>query len=148
MAVGHPTVCRSPLQAGWSPAKQRRSQTLSVCQQKRPRRLVPAEASETELEPGRKMTVQKRTLMHGGDWRHEASCRDMDPELFFPVGTAGPALTQIAEAKAVCRRCPVAEQCLAWALKTRQYAGVWGGLSEDERRAVQRGCGRTGARTA
>ena len=43
------------------------------------------------------------------DWRHDAICRDEDPELFFPVGTSGPALMQIAEAKSVCRRCPVTE---------------------------------------
>jgi len=72
------------------------------------------------------------------DWRHDAACRDEDPELFFPVGTSGPALTQIAEAKAVCHRCTVASDCLAWALASGQDAGVWGGMSEDERRAVKR----------
>ena len=41
------------------------------------------------------------------DWRHRAACRDEDPELFFPIGNTGPALLQIEEAKAVCRRCPV-----------------------------------------
>ena len=46
------------------------------------------------------------------DWRHEAVCRDEDPELFFPVGNSGPALTQIAKAKIVCNRCPVTSQCL------------------------------------
>lgn len=74
----------------------------------------------------------------GGDWRHRALCRDEDPELFFPVGTDGLALVQIAEAKTVCRRCPVAAECLAWALETGQDAGVWGGMSEDERRALRR----------
>ena len=69
------------------------------------------------------------------DWRDRAGCRDVDPELFFPVGTSGPALLQVAEAKAVCRRCPVAAECLTWALDSGQDAGVWGGLSEDERRA-------------
>lgn len=72
------------------------------------------------------------------DWRHDAVCRDEDPELFFPVGNSGPAVLQIAEAKAVCRRCPVASQCLAWALESGQDAGVWGGMSEDERRALKR----------
>ena len=47
------------------------------------------------------------------DWRHRAICRDEDPELFFPVGTSGPALLQIAEAKTVCRRCPVVTES-AW----------------------------------
>ena len=72
------------------------------------------------------------------DWRHRAACRDEGPELFFPLGNTGPALLQIEEAKQVCRRCPVREECLAWALETGQDAGVWGGLSEDERRALKR----------
>lgn len=72
------------------------------------------------------------------DWRHRAICRDEDPELFFPVGNTGPALRQIEDAKSVCRRCPVTEQCLSWALTTGQDSGVWGGLSEDERRALKR----------
>jgi WhiB family redox-sensing transcriptional regulator len=72
------------------------------------------------------------------DWRHEAACRDEDPELFFPIGNTGPALLQIDEAKEVCHRCTVTEECLIWALDSGQDAGVWGGLSEDERRAVKR----------
>lgn len=82
------------------------------------------------------------------DWRHDAICRDEDPELFFPVGTSGPALMQIAEAKSVCRRCPVTESCLQWALESGQDAGVWGGMSEDERRALNRRSTRPRARTA
>src|SRR6478735_1139366 len=54
------------------------------------------------------------------DWRHEAACRDEDPELFFPIGNTGPALSQIDEAKTVCRRCPVVEPCLQWALERKQ----------------------------
>ncbi|MEV0449826.1 WhiB family transcriptional regulator [Streptomyces sp. NPDC050600] len=73
------------------------------------------------------------------DWRHSAACREEDPELFFPVGTHGPALLQIEEAKAVCRsRCPVTMQCLRWALESGQDDGVWGGMSESERRAMKR----------
>jgi WhiB family transcriptional regulator, redox-sensing transcriptional regulator len=71
------------------------------------------------------------------DFRHSAACRDEDPELFFAVGTAGPALVQIAEAKAVCARCPVVAPCLAWALATGQDDGIWGGLTPDERRALK-----------
>ena len=82
------------------------------------------------------------------DWRHRAICRDEDPELFFPVGTSGPALLQIAEAKSVCRRCPVVSECLTWALESGQDAGVWGGMSEDERRALKRRSARTRAHTA
>lgn len=77
------------------------------------------------------------------DWRHEAICRDEDPELFFPVGNSGPALAQIADAKLVCARCPVTDECLSWALKSGQDAGVWGGMSEDERRVLKRRTVRT-----
>lgn len=72
------------------------------------------------------------------DWLFRAACRAEEPELFFPVGTAGPALAQTARAKAVCRRCPVMIRCRTWALSTGQVAGVWGGMSEDERRALRR----------
>ena len=72
------------------------------------------------------------------DWRHAALCRDEDPELFFPIGTTGPAALQVEEAKVVCRRCSVLEDCLSWALETGQDAGVWGATSEDERRALKR----------
>ena len=82
------------------------------------------------------------------DWRHRAACREEDPELFFPIGNTGPALLQIEEAKAVCRRCPVVDACLAWALESGQDAGVWGGLSEDERRALKRRNARARARMA
>ena len=70
------------------------------------------------------------------DWRNRSACLDEDPELFFPIGNTGPAILQIEEAKQVCRRCEVREQCLAWALEAGQDHGVWGGLSEDERRAL------------
>ncbi|MDX2681214.1 MULTISPECIES: WhiB family transcriptional regulator [unclassified Streptomyces] len=72
------------------------------------------------------------------DWRQHAACRREDPDLFFPIGTSGPALLQTEQAKAVCRRCPVRESCLEWAMETDQTLGVWGGLSETERRALKR----------
>ncbi len=83
----------------------------------------------------------------GLDWRHRAICRDEGPELSFPVGTSGPALLQIAEAKTVCRRCPAVTECLTWALESGQDAGVWGGMSEDERRALKQRNARTRAQT-
>lgn len=81
------------------------------------------------------------------DWRHRSACLDEDPELFFPIGNTGPAILQIEEAKQVCRRCDVREQCLAWALEAGQDHGVWGGLSEDERRALKRRSSRSRVRT-
>jgi WhiB family transcriptional regulator, redox-sensing transcriptional regulator len=72
------------------------------------------------------------------DWRTRAACTDEDPELFFPVGTTGPAIEQAEEAKRVCIRCEVREPCLEFALATNQDAGIWGGLTEDERRSLKR----------
>ena len=72
------------------------------------------------------------------DWRTDAACRDEDPELFFPIGTTGPAVEQSAAAKQVCTSCPVREECLEFALATNQDAGIWGGLNEDERRTLRR----------
>ncbi|KTF04422.1 MULTISPECIES: WhiB family transcriptional regulator [Trueperella] len=72
------------------------------------------------------------------DWRHRAECLNEDPELFFPIGSSGPAMAQVERAKAVCQRCDVQEVCLKWALDNNQDAGVWGGMSEDERRTLKR----------
>jgi WhiB family redox-sensing transcriptional regulator len=71
-------------------------------------------------------------------WREVAACQDVDPDLFFPIGNAGPTLVQIDEAKAVCARCPVMEQCLEWAVGIGQVEGVWGGTTESERRTARR----------
>ncbi len=76
------------------------------------------------------MAESERTLT---TWRREAACRDLDTNVFFPLtdDEAGPA-------KAVCATCPVREQCLEFALATRQDDGVWGGLTETERRRLRR----------
>ena len=71
-------------------------------------------------------------------WRNRAACLDEDPGLFFPIGNTGAEVDQIAEAKAVCHRCEVVETCLNWAIESGQDAGVWGGLSADERWALNR----------
>ncbi|WP_233533661.1 WhiB family transcriptional regulator [Kitasatospora sp. SolWspMP-SS2h] len=80
------------------------------------------------------------------DWRRRGACTGEDPELFFPVGSAGPALRQIEHAKAVCHRCPVTRQCLEWALENNQDSGVWGATSEEERRTIKRRAARRRAR--
>jgi WhiB family redox-sensing transcriptional regulator len=67
------------------------------------------------------------------DWWPLAACQSTDPELFFPVTPTGKSLEQAAEAKAVCASCIVRRQCLAYALRTRQVHGVWGGMTEEER---------------
>jgi WhiB family redox-sensing transcriptional regulator len=67
------------------------------------------------------------------DWWRSAACREMDPELFFPVGARGPGAGEIDRAKAICAGCRVRRQCLQYALATHQMHGVWGGTTEDER---------------
>ena len=81
------------------------------------------------------------------DWLDQAACRTEHPELFFPAGTTQPARSHLAKAKSVCHRCPVTETCLAWALETGQDAGVWGAMSEDERRSLKRRRARARARS-
>ena len=66
-------------------------------------------------------------------WRSAAACRSCDPDLFFPVSSSERAVEQVAKAKEICARCPVQPECLAFALRTRQVHGVWGGMSEEER---------------
>lgn len=73
------------------------------------------------------------------DWRTAAECAAMDPDIFFPIGTAGPALRDASRALSVCRRCPVTAACLDWALRSRQEFGVWGGTTEEERELLLRG---------
>ena len=72
------------------------------------------------------------------DWRDEAACRDIDPDLFFPEGTIGPARDQADQAKRVCQSCPVRTPCLRFALWHGLGFGVWGGVTGEERRFIQR----------
>ena len=81
---------------------------------------------------------EKKDNVHGGGWRDRANCLGEDPELFFPTGNTVPAIFQTKEAIAVCRGCDVRDNCLDWALENSIDHGVFGGLSEDERRALKR----------
>jgi WhiB family redox-sensing transcriptional regulator len=71
-------------------------------------------------------------------WRDHAACRHCNPDLFFPAGTTGAAVHEIAAAKAVCADCPVQSHCLRFALRTGQAYGIWGGTTEDERIMMRR----------
>jgi WhiB family redox-sensing transcriptional regulator len=73
-------------------------------------------------------------------WSQRALCRGEDPELFFaPDGYNEDAKRKYeAEAKAICRGCPVANDCLNFALEHGRVHGVWGGLGEDERMPLHR----------
>ena len=88
------------------------------------------------------LQLQRQRDAAGTDWRNYAACRDVDPDLFFPLGTVGASVAQIEQAKQICRTCPVSRPCLHWALENGD-AGVWGGTTEDERRRKagrQHGC--------
>ena len=71
-------------------------------------------------------------------WWSRAACATADPELFFPISHSGPALGQVTKAKAVCARCQIQPQCLRYALDAGPVQGVWGGLTEEERRRLLR----------
>ncbi len=72
----------------------------------------------------------------GQQWRLAAACRSADPDLFFPVSSAGRSVEQVTQAKKICSGCPVQPDCLGFALRTRQPHGVWGGLTEQERSLI------------
>jgi WhiB family redox-sensing transcriptional regulator len=75
------------------------------------------------------------------DWRSDALCTQIDPDLFFPKkGDAG----QAKQARAVCARCPVREQCLTAALEADERFGIFGGLSVRQRDALKRERNTTG----
>ncbi len=66
-------------------------------------------------------------------WRQRAACRGVDPNIFYPVSD-----DDAEEAKAVCSSCPVRQACLEYSLTAREREGVWGGLTERERRRILR----------
>jgi WhiB family redox-sensing transcriptional regulator len=78
------------------------------------------------------------------NWDEEASCRSVDPEVFFPDRQGDHATM----AKAICRGCPVRMQCLEFALDARLDHGVWGGMTEYERRSLRRSRQRRARRQA
>jgi WhiB family redox-sensing transcriptional regulator len=69
------------------------------------------------------------------NWRHYARCLGADPEVFYPPSDLDEAAD---EAKAICVICPVREPCLEHAIVARERQGVWGGLTERERRRLVR----------
>jgi WhiB family transcriptional regulator, redox-sensing transcriptional regulator len=90
------------------------------------------------LEEEQHMLTTVRNHWNELDWRETATCRDLDPELFFPVGVTGMAIEQIDAAKAFCNTCESKEACLEFAITTNQEYGVWGATTEDERRVLRR----------
>jgi WhiB family redox-sensing transcriptional regulator len=77
-------------------------------------------------------TTAKVDLLDRG-WQDLANCLGVDPDLFFPERGAS-----TKEAKEVCRGCVVRDQCLEYALANGEKFGIWGGMSERERRRIRR----------
>ena len=86
--------------------------------------------AESMSRTGRQSTG---VLVPEGLWRSLAACQSADPDLFFPVSSSGQSMEQVAKAKVICAGCRVRRECLAFALRTHQVHGVWGGMSEQER---------------
>jgi WhiB family redox-sensing transcriptional regulator len=78
---------------------------------------------EVQVEPG----AEERP------WQELANCLGVDPDLFFPERGAS-----TREAKDVCRGCVVRVDCLEYALANGEKFGIWGGMSERERRRIRR----------
>lgn len=89
------------------------------------------------LNPRRGVTPLPRSA---DDWRQQARCRGLDTEIFYrPDGvTRSVRAARERTAKAICAICPVRQQCLDWALATQEPAGIWGGLTPEERGIARR----------
>lgn len=70
------------------------------------------------------------------EWMTAGVCAQIDPETWFPDKGGS-----TREAKAMCARCPVAAECLDYALENEERFGIWGGLSERERRKIAKALG-------
>ncbi len=79
------------------------------------------------------MRIGRKHLMLDTSWQQYSNCLGVDPDLFFPERGAS-----TKEAKEVCRGCVVREDCLEFALQNGEKFGIWGGMSERERRRIRR----------
>ncbi len=100
---------------------------------------VEADIERTPVEPVEQEGLEQlisqldKTRAVLGEWSLQAQCLDADPEAFFPERGGN-----TRDAKRVCAKCPVARECLAYALANEVRFGIWGGLSERERRMKRR----------
>ena len=73
-------------------------------------------------------------------WQERSNCKDVDPDLFFlePLLRGKEKREKERKAKAICKGCPVINECLEHAMRTPEYFGVWGGMTADQRNALLR----------
>ncbi len=79
------------------------------------------------------------------NWRSAGACLSADPDLFFPISSAGLGERQIARAKMICAGCQVRQECLEFALAHDQVYGIWGGTTPEDRQRARRRKRRTAA---
>lgn len=82
-------------------------------------------------------TVTRIPAVHAWEWQLRGSCQGLESAVFFhPEGERGKArAARVNRAKQICHKCPVLQQCRNYALSVSEPYGVWGGMSEDERRS-------------
>lgn len=86
------------------------------------------------------MTITDLTRHADPDWRNRSSCNGLGDLMFPDAEQPNRDLhdAQVTKAKQVCRGCPVATDCLNYALTTGETYGIWGGMTDHERRALKR----------
>lgn len=96
------------------------------------------QVTDTEHEPG--LTPDGKVdldlvfaAVGDADWMEDALCAQTDPESFYPEKGGS-----TRDAKKTCEQCLVRAECLDWALTNDERFGIWGGLSERERRAIKK----------
>lgn len=97
----------------------------------------PSKKTKTERTVASKLA----SLEAEARWQDRAECKGMDPILFFGpehAETVREKRDREDAAKAVCARCPVQKECLEYALEAREAYGIWGGMTEVERKALLR----------
>ena len=92
--------------------------------------------SAPRTRSGRSMSLDDLFGAAEQEWQEQALCAQTDPEAFFPEKGGS-----TREAKRICQACAVRDECLEYALLNDERFGIWGGLSERERRRLKRDIG-------
>ena len=95
-----------------------------------------ASNSAPRTRSGRSMSLDDLFGAAEQEWQEQALCAQTDPEAFFPEKAGS-----TREAKRICQACAVRDECLEYALLNDERFGIWGGLSERERRRLKRDIG-------
>lgn len=90
-----------------------------------------AMSNNAEVQQSKVWVLVNHLQLRNRSWDTRAACSNMEADTFFDENMT-------AEAKLVCAKCPVATECLEWALATGEKGGVWGGMDERERQKERR----------